>query len=221
MKTKNENENENENKNELHIPRRDLRESAFRKYEIIIARAVNDLREGQSFFHNTGEMKSDTFISRFNDAKRGFTLYNYPSKFIKPKENLSKIRASITFSNCVEVHKMVSYFQSQEVFASTSTSTSTSNQVEISSMKKCTLNEDINYIQAFISLVHDNKLGNFLLSSYAFLLIKRIPGDEILFEELQNQINEMDYLDIVTPEQSLAGSYLLKLPEDTYMLRVI
>ena len=219
MKTKNENENENE----LHIPRRDLRESAFRKYEIIIARAVNDLREGQSFFHNTGEMKSDTFISRFNDAKRGFTLYNYPSKFIKPKENLSKIRASITFSNCVEVHKMVSYSQSQEVFASTSTSTSTStsNQVEISSMKKCTLNEDINYIQAFISLVYDNKLGNFLLSSYVFILIKRIPGDEILFEELQNQINEMDYLDIVTPEQSLAGSYLLKLPEDTYMLRVI
>ena len=213
MKMKMKTKNENENENELHIPRRDLRESAFRKYEIIIARAVNDLREGQSFFHNTGEMKSDTFISRFNDAKRGFTLYNYPSKFIKPKENLSKIRASITFSNCVEVHKMVSY--SQEVFASTS------NQVEISSMKKCTLNEDINYIQAFISLVHDNKLGNFLLSSYAFLLIKRIPGDEILFEELQNQINEMDSLDFVTPAQSLAGSYLLKLPEDTYMLRVI
>lgn len=61
------------------LPRIDLRESAFRKYEHTIAKAsygkVVVVPEGK---------KAQSYIARFRDAVRGYRLYSYSSTLIPP-----------------------------------------------------------------------------------------------------------------------------------------
>lgn len=84
------------------LPRRDLREAAFRKYEQYIAKALTE----RVFYIDTrtafgaddfGEnykrpMLAATFCLRFNDAKLGFKRYGYQSNLIPRHANLACIK---------------------------------------------------------------------------------------------------------------------------------
>ena len=61
------------------LPRHDLREVAFRKYEPYIAAACN----GSTTFDPAKlGLKPRTFIARFNDAVLGLTRYHYKSNYV-------------------------------------------------------------------------------------------------------------------------------------------
>jgi hypothetical protein len=66
------------------LPRPDLREPAFRRYEIYISKIVN---EGSFICFPQYDMhiKPRTFIARFRDAILGFQRYHYDS-FVIPKD---------------------------------------------------------------------------------------------------------------------------------------
>ena len=67
------------------LPRRDLREPAFRRYEKLLARATLE-----SFITNPFDGQSaTTFIARWHDAVRGFKLYKYSSALVPHTYNFS------------------------------------------------------------------------------------------------------------------------------------
>lgn len=74
------------------LPRRDLREPAFRKYELYIARACSQsiIIDPQAELTFT----PSTFIARFRDAILAKKRYNYPSSLIPPSFDISKLEAA-------------------------------------------------------------------------------------------------------------------------------
>jgi len=80
------------------LPRRDLTETAFRKYEHVIARGCVE-----DFEHDTGAMSAYTFIARFNDAKLGFRRYGYESKAIPEDADVTLVQAKPISEFCVYI----------------------------------------------------------------------------------------------------------------------
>lgn len=67
------------------LPRFDLREAAFRRYEKIIAKACKGPMTDVPPFER---QSAYTFISRFRDAVRGFKKFGYVSTMIPPNHPL-------------------------------------------------------------------------------------------------------------------------------------
>lgn len=85
------------------MPRKDLLEPAFRRYEKLIARAIE-----QDYVVDPKElgtrMNARTFVARFNDAKRGYTLYGYESQLIPKAFNLMFIKAVVGKNGMVLIY---------------------------------------------------------------------------------------------------------------------
>ena len=77
------------------LPRRGLREENFRKYELLIAQAVRNKQvkvERQTLLEM--HLRPTSFISQFDEARRGFRIYRYTSEWIPEGADVSVIRAS-------------------------------------------------------------------------------------------------------------------------------
>lgn len=72
------------------LPRWDLRENAFRKYERYINRALHETYELDPGVEMN--MKADTFVCRFKDAILGFKRYRYKSILFGPDADFNSIK---------------------------------------------------------------------------------------------------------------------------------
>ena len=74
------------------LPRKDLREEAFRKYEQDIALGCKGsyVLDPRKF---SRPMKAASYVARFTDAKRGYRVYGYQSELIPKNYDLDRVRA--------------------------------------------------------------------------------------------------------------------------------
>jgi hypothetical protein len=76
------------------LPRFDLREEAFKKYELVISEAckTNELCiDPKTIFARS--LKPHSFITRFHDAILGYLRYGYSSEYLDPSFNYSALKA--------------------------------------------------------------------------------------------------------------------------------
>lgn len=79
------------------IPRKDITEPAFRRYEELIARALNECFE---YHPSKMNLKPSTFIARFRDALTGVRRFKYSSSLFDVTKDdimylLSKVRVDL------------------------------------------------------------------------------------------------------------------------------
>lgn len=82
------------------IPRVDLREPAFRKYERFIAAACN----GTITVNPLDGQNTNTFVCRLRDAILGYERYHYPSKLIPLDYPLSRLKPEALNSGQVRIN---------------------------------------------------------------------------------------------------------------------
>ena len=86
------------------LPRYDLRETAFRRYEALIAEACRGSFTYDPFIMG---IKPRTFVARFRDAILGYKRYGYES-FVIPKDfNLDSITCVELTDGRVHIRRMV------------------------------------------------------------------------------------------------------------------
>lgn len=86
------------------LPRRDLREEAFRRYESAIAEGcVHSFTLDPKQYSKYGKMTPLTFICRFHDAILGYRRFNYPSTLIPKDFDVTKLHAVEIFGGLVEI----------------------------------------------------------------------------------------------------------------------
>lgn len=90
--------------NSIMLPRYDLREPAFRRYESIIAEAV--VKGSTTVDPQAMEMKTSTFIARFRDAVRGYRHYHYESSKI-PSNIAFELRLEETTTGLVHIKNVI------------------------------------------------------------------------------------------------------------------
>lgn len=75
------------------LPRRDLREDAFRRYEPFIAKALECSITINPRTEMTPPMKAYTFCTRFRDALLGYVRYMYTPKLFPVDADVSVLKA--------------------------------------------------------------------------------------------------------------------------------
>ena len=75
------------------LPRLDLREEAFRKYESYISRAISGSYTLNPQLDLAKPMNPHTFCTRFRDAILGYRRYHYPSEIIPKNYDVNLIKA--------------------------------------------------------------------------------------------------------------------------------
>jgi len=103
------------------LPRFDLREPAFRKYERVISKALESTEiivDPRSVAAEGRPMNAYTFCRRFKDACSAFRRFGYASQLISRSQDLGVLRVSETAQGQVRIRNMSKFSLAPSALAS-------------------------------------------------------------------------------------------------------